>query len=91
MKHLLVLAAAAAVAFASTASAMPGSQAVQHRAQAQVSPETTGSVARAPVWAQNVRDLQGRDFRSSTRGNAEFPERAPEAQNLGNTAGGSAF
>lgn len=90
MKHLLVL-AAAAVAFASTASATPGSHAVQHRAQAQVSPETTGSVARAPVWAQNVRDLQGRDFRSSTRGNAQFPERAPEAQNLGNTAGGPGY
>lgn len=37
------------------------------------------------------RDVQGRDFRSSTRGNAQFPERPPVQQNLGATAGGPEF
>ena len=50
-------------------------------------PETTGSLGR--VW--EGRDPQGRDLRSSTRGNAQFPERPAAAQNLGNTSGGPAF
>ncbi len=50
-------------------------------------PEVTGSLGR--VW--EGRDPQGRDLRSSTRGNAQFPERPAEAQNLGATSGGPAF
>jgi hypothetical protein len=50
-------------------------------------PEVTGSLGR--VW--EGRDLQGRDLRSSTRGNAQFPERPAAAQNLGTTSGGPAF
>lgn len=50
-------------------------------------PEVTGSLGR--VW--EGRDPQGRDLRSSTRGNAEFPERPAEAQNLGATSDGPAF
>lgn len=42
-----------------------------------------------PAWLGH--DLQGRDLRSSTRGNAQFPERPPAAQNLGATSGGPAF
>ncbi len=50
-------------------------------------PEATGSLG--SVWGG--RDLEGRDLRSSTRGNAEFPERPTAAQNLGATSGGPAF
>jgi hypothetical protein len=50
-------------------------------------PETTGSLNRT----RGLRDVQGRDFRSSTRGNAQFPERPPTQQNLGGTAGGPEF
>jgi hypothetical protein len=50
-------------------------------------PETTGSIGRLRV----PRDRQGRDFRSSTRGNAQFPARLPVQQNLGGTAGGPEF
>ncbi len=90
MKYLLVM-AATAVVFAGTASAAPAERLAQRRVQGQVLPETTGSIATAPRWAGYLRDAQGRDLRGSTRGNAEFPERAPEAQNLGNTAGGPRF
>ena len=50
-------------------------------------PEATGSLGR--IW--EGRDAQGRDLRSSTRGNAQFPERPTAAQNLGTTSGGPAF
>lgn len=47
---------------------------------------TTGS-----IQGRVGRDLIGRDMRSSTRGNAEFPARPPEAQSLGGTAGGPRY
>ncbi len=50
-------------------------------------PETTGSIGELRV----PRDLQSRDARSSTRGNAQFPERLPYQQNLGQTSGGPEF
>jgi hypothetical protein len=50
-------------------------------------PETTSSIGQLRV----PRDRQGRDFRSSTRGNAQFPARLPVQQNLGGTAGGPEF
>lgn len=90
MKYVFVIAMAAA-AFASTASAAPGGYVVPQSVYTEVSPEVTGSIVRTPDRAGSVGDLQGRDFRSSTRGNAQFPERAPEAQNLGNTSGGPEF
>lgn len=90
MKYLLVM-AATAVAFAGAASAAPADRLAQHRVQGQVLPKATGSIATAPRRAGHRRDAQGRDLRSSTRGNAQFPERAPEAQNLGGTAGGPKF
>ena len=37
------------------------------------------------------RDLQGRTLSSSSRGNAQFPERPATAQNLGSTSGGPAY
>lgn len=51
----------------------------------------TGSISEGLVAGALARDVQGRDLRSSTRGNAQFPERPYEAQNLGGTAGGPAF
>lgn len=54
-------------------------------------PETTGSLAHPFVGEGRFRDGQGRDQRSSTRGNAQFPERPPIQQNLGSTSGGPAF
>lgn len=52
-------------------------------------PATTGSLMGRP--AHSLRDRQGRDLRSSTRGNAQFPERLPTQQNLGSTAGGPEY
>ncbi|AWB25207.1 MULTISPECIES: hypothetical protein [Methylobacterium] len=54
-------------------------------------PVTTGSLAGSTGHVRVPRDLQRRDFRSSTRGNAQFPERSPVQQNLGNTSGGPEF
>jgi hypothetical protein len=56
-----------------------------------MAPETTGSILAGPAAQPLARDTQGRDIRSSTRGNAQFPERPLEAQNLGGTSGGPAF
>lgn len=47
------------------------------------STDSTGSIVTAPEPVGT-----GRSMRSSTLGNAEFPERDPIAQNFGNTAGG---
>lgn len=54
-------------------------------------PEKTGSLARPFGGERRFRGDQGRDQRSSTRGNAQFPERPPIQQNLGSTSGGPAF
>jgi hypothetical protein len=54
-------------------------------------PLTTGSLGGDAISDSGVRDAVGRDLRSSTRGNAQFPEREPEAQNLGGTAGGPRY
>lgn len=54
----------------------------------------TGAAPEVMVGLGGISELgdpQGRDLRSSTRGNAEFPERSDAAQNLGNTSGGPAF
>lgn len=99
MKHVLTT-ALFALALAGTASAANGpvtylghdvGRLIQHQIRAQVSPETTGSIEVAPPSTRSIGDGQGRDLRSSTRGNAQFPERAPEAQNLGETSGGPKF
>lgn len=54
-------------------------------------PEVTASILEGRTAEALSRDAQGRDLRSSTRGNAQFPERPSEAQNLGGTAGGPGF
>lgn len=96
MKHVVIIAMATA-AFTGTALAETGPgtylshdlrRPIQHQVRAPLSPETTGSIEVPPAGARSIGDGQGRDLRSSTRGNADFPERAPEAQNLGGTAGG---
>jgi len=53
--------------------------------------DATGSILDGRTIGFPARDAQGRDLRSSTRGNAQFPERPYEAQNLGGTAGGPGF
>ncbi|AWN42596.1 hypothetical protein [Methylobacterium durans] len=89
-----------ALTVAGAASASPGLQARsgppahQHdrsSAHALRDPVTTGSLAGPVGRMRGARDRQGRDLRSSTRGNAEFPSRLPAQQNLGGTAGGPAF
>jgi hypothetical protein len=65
------------LAFVGTASAAPSWQ--------------TRTLAGSPNRTRGLRDVQGRDFRSSTRGNAQFPARPPAQQNLGGTAGGPEF
>lgn len=93
MKFALAIALATLVS-AGAASAAPARQVrtgthlhAVHHAPALHDPATTDSIGRLRV----PRDLQGRDFRSSTRGNAQFPERLPAQQNLGGTAGGPEF
>ncbi|MGY2049119.1 hypothetical protein [Methylobacterium sp. JK268] len=54
-------------------------------------PIETGTVTGALRTRGIARDVQGRDLRSSTRGNARFPERPAAAQNLGATAGGPVY
>ena len=86
------------LAFVGTASAAPSWQTrTGPRLQASYlkpalrDPEMTGSLAGSPNRTRGLRDVQGRDFRSSTRGNAQFPARPPAQQNLGGTAGGPEF
>lgn len=88
----------ATLAFVGTASAAPTSQTrtgprghALYPTPALRDPETTGSLAGSLNRTRGLRDLQGRDFRSSTRGNAQFPERPPVQQNLGGTTGGPEF
>ncbi len=85
---------------AGAASAAPGLQArtgpQRHHhdrpsAHALREPATTGTIAGSIGRVRVSRDVQGRDFRSSTRGNAQFPERPPVQQNLGGTTGGPEF
>lgn len=85
---LATLAAAGAASAAPTWHARTGTHrhAARH-APVLRTPETTNSIGRLRL----PRDLQGRDFRSSTRGNAQFPARLPAQQNLGGTAGGPEF
>lgn len=100
MKRLTSI-ALATLALVGTASAAPGwqpgtgSQLERHHrgysARALRDPRTTGSLAGSVGRVRVSRDVQGRDFRSSTRGNAQFPERPPVQQNLGTTAGGPEF
>lgn len=54
-------------------------------------PVMTGSLAGPAGRTRGLRDGQGRDLRSSTRGNAQFPSRLPIQQNLGGTSGGPEF
>lgn len=89
----------AALTFAGTASASPAWQTQtgtrlhhgRHSAHGLRAPETTGSLAGPIGRMRGLRDRQGRDLRSSTRGNAQFPSRLPNQQNLGNTSGGPEF
>lgn len=97
MKPLVGI-ALATLASVGTASAAPTWQSrtgpllhAPYPAPALRDPETTGSLAGSLNRTRGLRDLQGRDFRSSTRGNARFPERLPAQQNLGGTAGGPEF
>jgi hypothetical protein len=101
MKRLTGI-ALATLALAGTASAAPGWQPgtaglrlERHHpgypARALRAPETTGSLAGSMGRVRVPRDVQGRDFRSSTRGNAQFPARPPVQQNLGATTGGPEF
>lgn len=93
--------ALATLALVGTASASPGWQPgtgsrlerrhPRYPARALRAPETTGSLAGSMGRVRASRDVQGRDFRSSTRGNAQFPERPPIQQNLGATTGGPVF
>ncbi|MBB5761815.1 hypothetical protein ABEV34_25150 [Methylorubrum rhodesianum] len=89
-----------ALTLAGAATAAPGLQArtgpQRHHhgrssAHALREPVTTGSLAGSTGRVRVSRDVQGRDFRSSKRGNAQFPERAPAQQNLGGTSGGPEF
>lgn len=64
---------------------------LQARSAPGIGPQATGSLPSGPRSESDARDVLGRDMRSSTRGNAQFPERAPEAQNLGGTAGGPQY
>ncbi|MDE4915945.1 hypothetical protein PQI07_35825 [Methylobacterium sp. 092160098-2] len=95
---LFVGIALATLAFVGTASAAPSWQTrtgprvhASYPTPALRDPETTGSLAGSLNRTRGLRDVQGRDFRSSTRGNAQFPERLPAQQNLGGTAGGPEF
>lgn len=97
---LLVGITLAALTVAGAASAAPGLQArvgppLRHHdrspAHALRDPATTGSLAGPVGRMRGLRDRQGRDLRSSTRGNAEFPSRLPNQQNLGSTSGGPEF
>lgn len=54
-------------------------------------PETTGSLAHPFAGEGRFRDGQGRDERSSVRGNAQFLERPSIQENLGGTSSGPAF
>jgi len=100
MKHLVGI-ALATLALAGTASATPGwqpragsqlhRQHTGHPARVLRDPEATGSLAGSVSRSKVPRDVQGRDFRSSTRGNAQFPERLPAQQNLGGTSGGPEY
>lgn len=91
MKRLTGI-ALATLALVGTASAAPGWQQatgsrLERRHLGYPARSLAGSMSRARV----SRDVQGRDLRSSTRGNAQFPERPPVQQNLGGTAGGPEF
>jgi len=97
MKRLVGI-ALATLTFVGTASAAPTWSTrtglrlhVPYPSHALRDPETTGSLAGSLNRTRGRRDVQGRDFRSSTRGNAQFPARLPVQQNLGGTAGGPKF
>lgn len=60
-------------------------------AERDAEPKVTGTIPSERTANVIASDVQGRDLRSSTRGNAQFPERPYEAQNLGGTAGGPGF
>lgn len=64
---------------------------LQARSAPGIGPQATGSLPSGSRLELDARDGLGRDMRSSKRGNAQFPERAPEAQNLGGTAGGPQY
>ncbi|GAB6846143.1 hypothetical protein JCM2811A_51460 [Methylorubrum rhodinum] len=92
---VLALAASAAPASASPSSGTwaPAAAAAVFQAQSTpgLGPQATGSLPSDSRVKLDARDVLGRDMRSSTRGNAQFPERAPEAQNLGDTSGGPQY
>lgn len=88
----------ATLAFVETASAAPNWQTrassrlrASYPTPALHDPEMTGSLAGSLNRTRGLRDVQGHDFRSSKRGNAQFPERPPAQQDLGGTAGGPEF
>ncbi len=91
----LVAVAAAAPAFAGPnadiRSPAPSAAAFSRTHTSGMGPLTTGGLGGDTISDSGVRDASGRDMRSSTRGNAQFPEREPEAQNLGGTAGGPQY
>ncbi|AWB25922.1 hypothetical protein DA075_34555 [Methylobacterium currus] len=89
----------ALAAFVAPASANPHSgtrdpaaaSILQARSAPGIGPQATGSLPNGSRSELDARGGLGRDMRSSTRDNAQFPERAPEAQNLGGTAGGPQY
>lgn len=94
------LAALVLLSLGSSASAHPpaaiqGNRAAQWNSrltsERDADPEVTGTILGERTANVFASDVQGRDLRSSTRGNAQFPERPYEAQNLGGTAGGPGF
>ncbi|WP_132254436.1 hypothetical protein [Methylobacterium segetis] len=80
---MLLLPAASAPVTAAPRSLQRAGAVTRDAAPGLSGPRWTGSLQAAGEPARSARPL-----RSSTLGNAEFPERDPIAQNLGSTAGG---
>ena len=97
---LLVGVTLAVPTMAGTASAAPGLQARispplryhdRSPPHALRDPTTTGSLAGSLNRTRDLRDVQGRDFRSSMHESSKSPERLSTQQDLGNTSGGPAL
>lgn len=80
---LLLLPIAAAPAFAAHRHAPRIAVPTSYDSLSSFEPTRTGSIRSTGDFG-----FPGRSMRSSTLGNAEFPERDPIAQNLGSTSGG---
>ena len=100
MTRFALLTAAAVLCGAASLGGTPASAAPMGPVQVDTASNVTqvrsgryryGRVKRGRYGRYVRRDRQGRDLRSSTRGNAGFPARPPAAQNLGQTSGGPRF